>query len=96
MLRTVKTLLYPFLFGVRLFSTFRRGKIFMYCLAYLFMFSFEGLLFFEILSIPGLLRTLIILYVIFGMIYIEFYIEDEIARTRTPLIAMNGFPAFNL
>lgn len=73
---TVKTLLYPFLVGIRLFSRFRRGKILMYLLAYLFVFSFEGLLFFQILYVPNLVRTFVIMYLILGMIYVEFHFDD--------------------
>lgn len=73
---TVKTLLYPFLAGIRLFSRFRRGKILMYLLAYLFVFSFEGLLFFQILYVPNLVRTFVIMYLILGMIYVEFHFDD--------------------
>ncbi len=73
---TVKMLLYPFLAGIRLFSRFQRGKILMYLLAYLFVFSFEGLLFFQILYVPNLLRTFVIMYLILGMIYVEFHFDD--------------------
>lgn len=72
----VKTLLYPFLIGIRLFSRFRRGKLLMYLLAYLFVFSFEGLLFFQILYVPDLVRTFIIMYLILGMIFVEFHFDD--------------------
>jgi len=76
MSNTVKTLLYPFLVGIRLFSRFRRGKILMYLLAYLLVFSFEGLLFFQILLVPNLVRTFVIMYLILGMIYVEFHFDD--------------------
>jgi hypothetical protein len=76
MSNTVKTLLYPFLVGIRLFSRFRRGKILMYLLTYLFVFSFEGLLFFQILYVPNLVRTFVIMYLILGMIYVEFHFDD--------------------
>lgn len=76
MSNTVKTLLYPFLVGIRLFSRFRRGKILMYLLAYLFVFSFEGLLFFQILYVPNLVRTFVIMYLILGMIFVEFHFDD--------------------
>lgn len=72
----VKTLLYPFFVGTRLFSRFKRGKIFIYCLMWLCMFVFEGLLFFEVIYIHVLLKVLIQLYVAIGVIYIEFYFED--------------------
>lgn len=76
MSNTVKTLLYPFLVGIHLFSRFRRGKILMYLLAYLFVFSFEGLLFFQILYVPNLVRTFVIMYLILGMIFVEFHFDD--------------------
>ncbi len=76
MSNTVKTLLYSFLVGIRLFSRFRRGKILMYLLAYLFVFSFEGLLFFQILYVPNLVRTFVIMYLILGMIFVEFHFDD--------------------
>lgn len=46
MSNTIKTLLYPFLAGIRLFSRFKRGKTFTFLLILLCMFLFEGLLFF--------------------------------------------------
>ncbi len=73
---TVKTLLYPFLVGIRLFSRFRRGKTFMYFLTLLCMFLFEGLLFFEIIYIPSLLKLLIQLYVLVGMLYVDCHFDD--------------------
>ncbi len=79
-----KTFLYPFLVGIRLFSRFRRGKVFMYLLAYLFVFSFEGLLFFQILYVPDLVRTLIIMYLILGLIFVEFHFDDA-DQNETPL-----------
>ena len=73
---TVKTLLYPFLVAIRLFSRFKRGKTFTFLLILLCMFIFEGLLFFEIIYIPSLLKLLIQLYVLVGMLHVEFHFDD--------------------
>ncbi len=48
----------------------------MYLLAYLFVFSVEGLLFFQILYVPNLVRTFVIMYLILGMIFVEFHFDD--------------------
>ena len=76
MSNTVKTLLYPFLAGIRLFSRFKRGKTFTFLLILLCMFVFEGLLFFEIIYIPSLLKLLIQLYVLVGMLYVDCHFDD--------------------
>lgn len=80
---TIKTLLYPFIVGIRLFSRFRRGKILIYLLAYLFVFSYEGLILLEIIYIPALLKLLIQMYVIVGMLHVEFHFEDYVAKHGT-------------
>lgn len=79
----IKTLLYPFLIGIRLFSRFKRGKTFIFLLILLCMFLFEGLLFFEIIYIPILLKSLIQLYVLIGMLHVEFHFEDYAAKHET-------------
>lgn len=73
---TVKTLLYPFLAGIRLFSRFKRGKTLIFLLIMLGMFLFEGLLFFEIIYIPLFVKSLIQLYVLVGMLHVEFHFDD--------------------
>lgn len=73
---SLKSLLYPFLVGIRLFSRFKRGKTFTFLLILLRMFLYEGLLFFEIIYIPSLLKLLIQLYVLVGMLHVEFHFDD--------------------
>ncbi len=83
MSNTVKTLLYPFIQGIRLFSRLRKGKALMYLLAYIVVFTFEVLLFFRMIYLPESLRFLIIMYIMAGMIFTEFHFEDYAVKNGT-------------